>query len=136
MADSNNTENSEIGNSYGDWKILRRIDTRRYMCVCEPCGTTRDVDIRNLRSGRSSGCGCQRKARAKQRKIDETNMYFEQQRDAEFNAAVDAELARVQAQEDELGMPQNCRIVRGVIERQLARKFGRTAAIQKEKINA
>lgn len=49
------------GQTYGEWEVLQRLDvekgSRRYLCKCT-CGTVKNVRHGDLRSGRSTNCGC------------------------------------------------------------------------------
>jgi hypothetical protein len=47
------------GQRFGKWKVLRRSEAPSWFCCCD-CGTERDVDGGNLRSGVTNGCGCNR----------------------------------------------------------------------------
>lgn len=44
--------------AYGKWTVLGR-DGRKARCRCE-CGTERNVSVGDLRSGKSTNCGCKR----------------------------------------------------------------------------
>ncbi len=50
-----------IGSKYGKWTILGASPDKHgyYRCQCE-CGTIRDVNKMNLKSGVSTSCGCTR----------------------------------------------------------------------------
>lgn len=49
--------------TFGYWKVLYRAnnDSRgkaRWHCLCQACGTEKDVDGSHLRGGRTTNCGC------------------------------------------------------------------------------
>jgi hypothetical protein len=54
-----------VGQKFGKLMVLKRIEYKsrknivRYMarCVCE-CGNTKEILVKNLRSGRTKSCGC------------------------------------------------------------------------------
>ena len=53
------------GQRFGRWTVIRRVESGaqgrvRFLCLCD-CGTECVVYSNNLRSGRSTGCGCRRK---------------------------------------------------------------------------
>ena len=56
--------NIEIGTNYGRWTVTGKGTTRNrrtYIpCKCS-CGTEREVEYQNLKSGTSTSCGCFRK---------------------------------------------------------------------------
>ena len=56
---------------YGLWRIIndKKLFVKGYVCIsCEcKCGTVRMVNIKNLKSGRSTNCGCVRNAQTTQR---------------------------------------------------------------------
>lgn len=45
---------------YGDWTIIGKSPKKGYVMAQCKCGTTREVLINNLRSGRSESCGCKK----------------------------------------------------------------------------
>lgn len=51
------------GQKFGSWLVIRESGHYRksavpWECVCQDCGTVRDVAGGSLRSGKSKGCGC------------------------------------------------------------------------------
>lgn len=59
---------------FGDWLLLSRLDKKYSLCRCK-CGTERRVVTRDLRNGKSRGCGCTRmpKFRAAQKAVATTH---------------------------------------------------------------
>lgn len=49
----------EAGTVFGSWTAIRSAHGQRWTCACS-CGTTRDVFVHALLSGRSSSCGCKK----------------------------------------------------------------------------
>lgn len=64
---------SIIGQKFGKWTVIRPADNRgnqKYLfCICD-CGKEKEVNYRNLISGKTNSCGCNCK------KIDLTNKRF------------------------------------------------------------
>ncbi len=52
-------ENLE-GKRFGLWTVIKRTQNRNCLCICD-CGTKKEVKIYNLKSGKSTSCGCVRK---------------------------------------------------------------------------
>lgn len=55
-----------VGKEFGNWRVLQHCSESRpethAVCICLRCNkTVRDVDRRNLISGKTIGCGCRRK---------------------------------------------------------------------------
>lgn len=50
-------KNYIIGKKFGEWTVLSKVSTGRYLCKCS-CGTERIVYGHVLRYGRSKSCGC------------------------------------------------------------------------------
>lgn len=60
------TGKNHIGQSYGNWTVLKRVQMRpaKYECVCD-CGTISQIPLTNLTRGYSSKCRiCQAKGRS------------------------------------------------------------------------
>jgi len=59
-----------IGEKFGSWEIVGNIIKQQYVpfvkCRCE-CGTSRNVNFNDLKSGRSTNCGCLRKKTCRNR---------------------------------------------------------------------
>ena len=58
-------KNTDLTNQiFGDWKVLKKSVNRTsdkhilWICECQRCGTIREVKGTNLRTGKSTGCGC------------------------------------------------------------------------------
>jgi hypothetical protein len=47
------------GDVYGRWTVLRYAEKSHWLCRCE-CGTEREIATSNLRSGKTTSCGCLR----------------------------------------------------------------------------
>ena len=52
-------ENLE-GKRFGLWTVIKRTQSGNCLCKCD-CGTGKEVKIYNLKSGKSTSCGCARK---------------------------------------------------------------------------
>lgn len=52
-------ENLE-GKRFGLWTVIKRTQSGNCLCKCD-CGTRKEVKIYNLKSGKSTSCGCARK---------------------------------------------------------------------------
>lgn len=48
---------TDVGNRFGLWRVIERLDQSYVMCSCE-CGTTRRIHKSNLTTGRTKSCGC------------------------------------------------------------------------------
>lgn len=63
-------DKSVIGKTFGRWMVVgeapRRGHSRYVLCRCE-CGTVREVNLDNLRTGKSKSCGCFKNEQAAKR---------------------------------------------------------------------
>lgn len=46
------------GKTFGKWTVLKYLGNQYYLCKCE-CGTERKVYAGNLRTGKTTSCGCE-----------------------------------------------------------------------------
>jgi hypothetical protein len=58
------------GQTFGRWTIICPVKNRRWLCECV-CGTIRQVEHGNLRSGASTSCGCFQRENARETQIGE-----------------------------------------------------------------
>ena len=47
------------GKFFGHWMVLERLPPNRVLCRCS-CGKESVVYVHNLKSGRSTSCGCKK----------------------------------------------------------------------------
>src|ERR1700757_1938230 len=53
----NNKPPDPIGERYGHWTVLARVDADTWRCRCD-CGTERVLYLKNLKRRTSTNCGC------------------------------------------------------------------------------
>lgn len=64
------------GQHFGRWTAMYYVKPGKWHCKCE-CGKEKDVEGRNLRSGKTLSCGClQKEQTSKANSIDYTNQDF------------------------------------------------------------
>lgn len=71
--------NDLTGRTFGKWKVLEKSQKRGshdyYLCECE-CGKIKEVSGYNLKTGKSTSCGCERTKRLEERKDDLTGRKY------------------------------------------------------------